>query len=86
MSLADLPKLRSHRYVPPLEGEWLDRYQSMPQLDGHVVSLFYVPRGKLAAYERAWGEWFRANPDRSTWPEWCERWIERRKTEARKAA
>jgi hypothetical protein len=63
----------------PVTDERIARYLSMPTLDGHVVSLFFVPPGKLAAYERKWGEWFRANPDRRHWPEWCERWIEHRK-------
>jgi len=63
----------------------IEAYAAMPTLGGHVVSLFLVPKQKVRAYEREWGEWSRKFP-KSLWPIWLHRWIENRIAERKKAA
>lgn len=50
---------------------------------GHVMALPYVPKGQLAAYEREWGVWARANSPKD-YPRWLHDWIAARKREAAK--
>lgn len=69
------------KYRPPLTGELLEAYQSMPQLDGYVVSLFYTPPSKVAGYEVQWREWIRTH-DKRLWPEWIDRWAQVKKRAA----
>jgi hypothetical protein len=74
----------SPRYLPPLDGELLDAYVCMPTLNGHVISLFYTPPARLAAYEEQWREWLAEHP-RHLWPEWVEQWSLHRKAQAKVA-
>jgi hypothetical protein len=48
--------------------------------DGYVVSLFYVPKAQLPAYEAQWREWLSQHP-KAVWPEWVDAWAEHRKRE-----
>ena len=74
------------KYATPLKGDFEAAYLSMPKnRDGHVVSLFYVPRGQLAAYEQQWRDWLAEHPKR-LWPDWVDAWAEKRTRELRKAA
>jgi hypothetical protein len=70
------------RYLPPLAGELLDAYVSMPTLNGHVISLFYTPPGRLAAYEEQWRQWLSGHP-RHLWPEWVDQWSIYRNAQAK---
>ena len=45
----------------------------MPQLDGYVVALEYVPHGRVREYEARWREWMTGTP-KHLWPEWVGRW------------
>lgn len=70
------------RYLPPLTGEKLAAYQSMPKLSGCVMNLFQIEdEVKRERYEAAWREWATGR-DRSTWPEWLERWASEKKRRA----
>jgi hypothetical protein len=81
----NLPDIRPLKYLPPLQGEWLEMYQSMPKLGGMVISLFYVEPPHLAGYEQQWREWA-AGRDRRYWPNWLERWAAERKRQVDRLA
>lgn len=66
-------------YRTPLSEEALEAFKTMPLLDGaYVVSLFYCPRQKLAAYEEKWREWLRTH-DKRFWPVWVDKWAQHKK-------
>lgn len=72
-------------YLPPLTGDRLEAYQTMPTLHGHVVSLHYVPEHLLPAYEDQWRAWLMAH-DRRLWPEWVHTWSQARARRDKAAA
>jgi hypothetical protein len=72
------------KYLPPLTGDLLEAYSSMPKLDGHVVSLFYTPEGRVPAYEQQWRKWL-SEHSRHLWPEWVDQWSAHRKVQQKAA-
>ena len=63
-------------YLPPLVGEQLEVYLSMPKDSvGHVrcIQSFAEPQREVMAQK--WREWCREHPDRKWWPDHLEQWI-----------
>ena len=65
-------------YHPPLTGEKLAVWLSMPRFDGVIISPAYLEGAAQRTYEKAWGEWLRAN-HKDWWPDWIEAYIHERK-------
>lgn len=57
-----------------------------PLWQGAVVCPDHVPEASRRAYQRQWGDWLRANPDRACWPLWAADYVTARKYEAAKKA
>ena len=80
--MADRPGVRM-KYLPPLEGEHLAVYSSMPKLGGFVLSLFQIDDpAKRERYEAEWREWARGR-DRRWWPDWLEQWADHKARQPR---
>ena len=66
------------KYAPPLTGDKLRVWLSMPRHDGMILSPAYLEGSAQRTYEKAWGEWLRAN-HKDWWPDWAEAYIHERK-------
>lgn len=61
-------------YKTPLSAEAQAAYVTMPRDDhGHVVSLQYVPLGRVSDYEARWRDWMSKTP-KHLWPSWSRSW------------
>jgi hypothetical protein len=67
-------------YHPPLTGEKLAVWLSMPRFDGVIVSPACLEGSAQRTYESAWGAWLRAN-HKDWWPDYMEAYVNERRNQ-----
>lgn len=52
--------------------------------DGFTKGIEFVPKARQQAYWLLWRTWIKDNPNKSTWPDWLQPELDRRKAQQSK--